>query len=172
MLKTGSQYVMERDEAGTCEVDGTPLVLNGIGIRRVFFVEVYRAFLYTVSPVRSRREIALDTSPCRLEFQFAYGPININTMRRAWRDAFTNSVGQDAMEAERPAFALFFDTVREYRKGDVVRYDIANGEVAVHTNGQFLGTLCSKALCEAVIDVVAGERPIDEDLKKGLLNLR
>jgi hypothetical protein len=172
MLKTGSQHVMECDEADTCEVGGKPLVLNGVGIRKVFLIEVYRAFLYTVSPVRSRREITLDTSPCRLEFQFSYGQININTMRKAWKDAFANSIGHDAMEAERSAFAQFLDTVSGYRKGDVVRYDIANGEVAVHANGQYLGTICSKVLCEAIIDVVAGEKPIDEYLKKGLLNLQ
>jgi hypothetical protein len=154
----------------TCTVANQTLHLNGTGVRKVFMVEVYKASLYAAAAVRRRADIRQAHSPYRLTIEFSYGPISVERMRKAWTDAFLNCVSDAQLEQEKDAFNRFYESILEYRKGDVVTYDMHQDQLSVFTNDVLLCTIPSGLIADAVIDVVVGDRPIDERMKQGLLN--
>jgi len=152
-----------------CTVLNRTLTLNGTGVRKVFMVEVYKAYLFSEQAVRRRDQVVQARAPYRLAIHFSYGPISAERMQKAWRDAILNSLDEAALEREKVAFQQFFDSIKEYRKGDVVDYDLYRDELSIYTNRELLCKIASRTVAEAVIDVLIGDRPIDENLKKGLL---
>ena len=152
-----------------CTVQNRTLMLNGTGVRKVFMVEVYKAYLFSEQAVRRRDQVVQEEAAYRLSIHFSYGPISVERMRKAWRDAIENDVSGDELELEKEGFKQFFDSIKEYKKGDVVNYDMYRNQLAVYTNEELLCTISSKLVTEAVMDVLIGDHPIDENLKKGLL---
>src|SRR3569832_2869892 len=117
-----------------CNVLNRTLTLNGTGVRKVFTIEVYKAYLYSEQAVRRREEIAQEQSPYRLAIHFSYGPISAARMRKARRAANLTNLDEAALERESAAFSRFFDTIKEYRKGDVVHYDMYQNELSIRAN--------------------------------------
>jgi hypothetical protein len=152
-----------------CTVHNHLLKLNGSGPRKVFMVEVYKAYLFSKQCVRRRDQIVQEEFPYRISIQFSYGPISVERMRQAWKEVMLKNVTEDQFKSEEQSFQRFFDSIKEYQKADLVHYDLYRNEVAVHTNGELLCTIASRLLAETVVDVLVGERAIDETLKKNLL---
>jgi len=152
-----------------CVVSGINLKLNGTGIRKIFMVEVYRAYLHYVEPVSKRNQIMQHESPLRLSFQFTYGPISSDRMKQAWKDAFLKNMTLDEFNNETEVFESFMGTITKYQEADVVYYDIYKDTVTVYMNEELLVIINSSYLSDAIIDVVVGDHPIDECVKNGLL---
>src|SRR3569832_2360592 len=114
-----------------CNVLNRTLTLNGTGVRKVFTIEVYKAYLFSEQAVRRREEIDQEQSPYRLAIHFSYGPISAKRKHKAWRDAILNNLDEAALERENADFSQNFDSIKEYRKGDVVHYDMYQGGLGV-----------------------------------------
>lgn len=147
-----------------CIVDGKTLRLNGVGYRKLFMVNVYKAALYTVRGVQSESELYTFESPVRIRIEYLHGPIDRARIAGAWADALAKAAPSC------PDRDRFLETVTEYKKGDIVDYDLlTTGVLQTSTNGGQPVRIESRSLCVGVLDVIFGPDPIDRRMKAGLL---
>lgn len=154
--------------ADRVEVDGQSLVLNGMGLREKFFVDVYVAGLYLPAKQRSETAIFGSDTPRRLVMHFVHD-VTKDQVCEAW---------QDSLKGNRPnapaALAADFDTLCGWME------DVTEGEEMVFTylpetgttvtvRGEEKGTIEGKEFADALYASWIGDKPATGKLKKGLL---
>ena len=152
-------------------VGGTSLELNGMGLRKKLWVEVYVAGLYVGSSSHDVAEIIDSSGPKRVEMHFLTDRATKKKMDAAWFEGFeANSPSAYTSLAERvKKFADFFGDMKD---GDVVEIDLVPGSgTAVTINGDSKGTIEGDDFATALLMVWLGDHPPTDDLKTGLLGL-
>ena len=146
-------------------ISGAPLVLNGLGLREKYFIDVYVAGLY-LPAATTDAEVAMDPAkPKLLEFEFLLdiSAEQLGDSMREWLDAD-------------PEAAKHTDTIigwmPDVKKGDrmVMRYEPGVG-TSIAVKGVDKGTIPGTAVMTALFDIYLGDKPPTEALKKGLLGL-
>ncbi len=151
-------------------LNGKSLSLNGFGVRKKFFLNVYAGALYTAKRVSTVEELLRDRDDKLVRMQFLRG-VSKEKITDAFAEGFRNNSPAVAGTAEAGTFLSFFKD--DFRKGDVVDLVLgADGAVSAKRNGKVLGTIGSPKLAEAILLIYVGPRPADPDLKKGLLGGR
>lgn len=152
------------------------LHLNGVGLRGVLMIKGYVAGLYLPRPARSLHEITSQGGARRLQLRM---------LRSATPEDFTSALGAGMRVNTRPAkLASLADRVTDLKaaihaagaaqRGDVINFDYLPGEGTVLTvNGRRQGpAIPGEDFFQAVLAIFIGERPVDPQLKKGLLRLK
>lgn len=159
--------------APSVEIDGSTLQLNGAGLRKRAFFKVYVAALYV--PQTS-------TSPATLIAQRGPRRVAITMLRDVGADAFSDAL-TDGLKANLPeaefagfkpqvdALKAIFKTVGEAKKGDLIHFEFTPAAgTRVLVNGQPRGAaIAGEDFFAAVLRIWLGDKPVDDDLKKGLL---
>lgn len=150
------------------EVDDRTLVLNGMGLRERFFVDVYVAGLYLPSPESSGEAVLADDAPRRLEMAFVR-----DVTRQQICDAWTGS-----LEANRPdapaeleaSFETLCSWMEDVSDGDRMVFTYVPGEgTTIEVTGEGKGTVAGKEFADALFASFVGEHPATGKLKRGLL---
>jgi hypothetical protein len=150
------------------QVDGDRLVLNGMGLREKFFIDVYVAALYLPRAERSEQSIFAADEKRQVVMHFVYD-VTGEQMCEAWADS---------LEANRPnanaALKKDFDTLCTYmenvEEGDTMTFSYVPGEgTTVSVRGEEKGTLGNKAFADAMFASWIGQHPATGKLKKGML---
>jgi hypothetical protein len=150
------------------QVDGDRLVLNGMGLREKFFIDVYVAALYLPRAERSEQSIFAADEKRQVVMHFVYD-VTGEQMCEAWADS---------LEANRPnanaALKKDFDTLCSYmesvEEGDTMTFTYVPGEgTTVSVRGEEKGTLGDKAFADAMFASWIGQHPATGKLKKGML---
>jgi hypothetical protein len=150
------------------QVDGDRLVLNGMGLREKFFIDVYVAALYLPRAERSEQSIFAADEKRQVVMHFVYD-VTGEQMCEAWADS---------LEANRPnanaALKKDFDTLCTYmenvEEGDTMTFTYVPGEgTTVSVRGEEKGTLGDKAFADAMFASWIGQHPATGKLKKGML---
>jgi len=159
--------------AGEASVAGTPLRLNGVGLRAAFIYKVYLAGLYLPTPAGTGAEVFAQTGPKRLQLRMLMdGP------SAEFAKAFSGGIAkrasaqhQAALQDRIAAFDRTLRSVGDVRKGDVVNLDYAPAVGLTMTlNGKAVGApLPGADLYAALLDIFVGDRPVDANMKAGLL---
>lgn len=152
---------------------GTPLVLNGAGVRVKVFFKVYVAALYTPQKAQDATALLAQKGPRRMVITLLR-----DVSAQAFTDAIREGLTQNHTEAQLAVFkpqteALFTALMAhgEAKKGDVVLMDFEPG-VGTHVtvNGQSKGpVLPGDDFFTALLRIWLGDKPVDVGLKKGLL---
>lgn len=153
--------------------DGAALTLNGAGIRRRFFVNVYVGALYL--PRRADSLAAIETMPGakRMAMHFVHSEVGADKLVQAWTEGFERNSTPEEFRALRARIANFNGLFPTLRKGDRVDVDFpAAGGVEVWINGTRRGRVQGEDFARALLRVWLGKHPADEGLKKGLLGRR
>ena len=154
--------------AEDAEVDGGTLVLNGMGLRERFFVDVYVAGLYLPEQESSGEAILAEDAPRRLEMAFVR-----DVTRQQVCDAWT-----DSLEANRPdapadleaSFETLCSWMEDLSDGDRMVFTYVPGEgTTIEVAGEEKGALEGKEFADALFASFIGEHPATEKLKQGLL---
>ncbi len=151
-------------------VEGSSLVLNGMGQRKKAWIEVYVAGLYL--PERSSDpSLVLQTSPWRLVMQFVYKKVDKAKLDEAFSDGFKNNT-PEILSSHQADVERFLACFPDMRKGDVavLTYFPERG-LSVEVNGEEKGVFGSEAFARAVLAIWLGPKPPSDDLKKGLLGI-
>jgi hypothetical protein len=150
------------------QVDGDRLVLNGMGLREKFFVDVYVAALYLPKAERSEQSIFAADEKRRVVMHFVH-----DVSKEQICDAWTES-----LEANRPnasaALKKDFDTLCSHmesvEEGQQMTFTYVPGEgTTVSVNGQDKGTVGDKSFADALFASWIGQHPATDKLKKGML---
>ena len=151
----------------------TELQLNGLGLRAQLWIEGYAAALYLPTKASQPAEVLAETGPKRLRMKMM-----LEVPAKEFNKAVAVGVRRNSTPAEQDAvrervarFMALVSAVGLVRKGDVIDLDYlpARGLI-LSINGAAQGEAIPGAdLYAAVLKIFLGDRPVDRELKSGLL---
>ena len=159
--------------AGNASVAGTPLQLNGVGLRAAFIYKVYLAGLYLPTRAATGPEALAETGPKRVQVRMLMdGPSD--EFAKAFTGGITKRTPADqvaAMQDRIDAFDRTLRSVGNVKKGDVVNLDYAPAVgLTMTVNGKAFGAPVPGAdLYAALLGIFVGDRPVDPKMKAGML---
>jgi chalcone isomerase-like protein len=154
------------------QVGDAPLVLNGAGLRKRAFFQVYAIGLYL--PQKS-------ASPAAVLGQQGAKRVAIHMLRDVGADTFTEALvdGIRANHSEAEAKALeprikelaaIIAELKEAKKGMAIALDWNGKETILLAQGKPLGRpIAGEDFYRALLRIWIGEKPVQDDLKKALL---
>ena len=152
----------------TVTVDGTPLVLNGIGIRKysIFRFHVYVAGLYVAQKSADADAIIASKTPKQVILQFVRD-VDGSDVQDAWNEGFKqNNPDASSMASE-------LDLVTGVLQGDVdegqkLTVTVTDKGASLETKG-VTKSVQNPKFAEALLRIWIGPNPPDSNLKKDLL---
>ena len=158
---------------GDARVAGTPLQLNGVGLRAAFIYKVYLAGLYLPTKAATGSEVLAEAGPKRVQVRMLMdGPSD--EFAKAFTGGITKRTPADrvaAMQDRIDAFDRTLRSVGNVKKGDVVNLDYAPAVgLTMTVNGKAYGAPVPGAdLYAALLGIFVGDRPVDPKMKAGML---
>lgn len=159
------------DVADKFAADQQELVLNGVGIRTKFFMDIYVAALYLPKTNQNAEEIIAADEPMAIRLHIVSSMINPKRMSDSTRDGFVRSTGGNVapIEAEvEELITAFQDAVEEGDTFDLV-YEPASG-VTVYRNGESKSNVKGLKFKQALFGIWLSEDPIQDRLKDKMLD--
>ena len=159
------------DEIKTAE--GRTLVLNGLGLREKFWIDVYVGALYLPRKSSDVAEILSRPEPWRVQMDFIYKEVDRENLIKTWQEGFEKNQTEETLLRLQPQieqFYQYFDGSVKAREQYAFDYSPGKG-VAVSRNGKWLGTIEGEDFKNALLEIWLGNRPADKKLKKGMLGL-
>jgi hypothetical protein len=150
-------------------VNGQPLVLNGLGLRKKFFIKVYVGGLYLSSKMSNPASILAADSPRRMVMSFLYS-VSKDQMCDAWEEGLQDNTPHAAADVK-AAFKTLCSWMEPIPKGNrlVLTYVPGSGTM-VEVNGKMKGTLPGKATADAILSTWIGPKPaMGDEFKNAVL---
>ncbi|MDY0163911.1 chalcone isomerase family protein [Desulfobotulus sp.] len=152
-------------------VDGEDLALNGAGIRKRAFMNLYVGALYVQQKNNNAGAIIQADAPMAIRLHITSGMITRERMLDAINEGFTAATGgkTDSIKSQIDALnACFHDEIKE---GDTIElaYAPATG-VTMRKNGESRGNIEGLDFKKALFAIWLGDKPADSGLKKAMLN--
>ena len=152
------------------QVDGTQLVLNGLGIRKAtaLKINVYVAGLYVANTSKDPSALVRTDAPSQLVLHMVRD-VGADDLRDAWSDGFEkNARSQLAALKER------IDTLNgwmgDVKKGERLSFLYKPGTgLQVDVNGAVKGVIKGDDFAKAFLSIWLGADPPNPELKAGLL---
>lgn len=159
------------DEA--VRVGGKELQLNGAGLRTVFIVKGYVAALYLPEKVRNAAVVLGAKGPKRLQIR-PLREVESATFIKALNEGMRENHNEAQMERFAGRMAQLEQAMGQIgtaRKGDVIDFDYTpDSGTVIAINGTPRGKpIPGEDFYQAVLRIFLGEKPVDRDLKRGLL---
>ena len=150
-------------------VNGQNLVLNGLGLRKKFFIKVYVGGLYLSAKSSNPAAILAADSPRRMVMAFLYS-VSKDQMCEAWEEGLEANTPKAPAEVK-AAFKTLCSWMEPIPKGNrlVLTYVPGTG-TTVEVNGKLKGTLPGKATADAIVSTWIGPKPaMGNDFKNAVL---
>jgi hypothetical protein len=151
------------------EVKGQKLPLNGIALRKKFFIKVYVAGLYLDQKEKNPTKILGEDDPRRQVMHFLYS-VTKDQMCDAWNDGLAANVPNASAEVKK-SFTTLCGWMEPIKEGKELVLTYVPGEgTQVEVNGKVKGTLPGKPTADAILSTWIGPNPDPgADFKKALL---
>ncbi|ADE12078.1 chalcone isomerase family protein [Sideroxydans lithotrophicus] len=154
------------------QVDAHTLVLNGAGIRSKWFFKVYVGALYLPQRQSSAEAIIAYEHEHRMVLHMLRG-LSSKRLYGAFSEAMElnrTPAEMAAMDAQLKQMKQIFDAVDEVKEGDVITLDyLPDSGTRIGVNGTARGTIAGMEFNRALLEIWLGRKPVQEDMKKGLL---
>ena len=153
--------------------NGQTLVLNGMGLREKFWIDVYVGSLYLPGKSDDVAEILSRPGPWRVQLDFVYKEVAREKLLEAWREGFEKNQSDETLKQLRERIDQFYDF---FDSGVVAKeqyaFDYVPGQgVLVTRNKKELGLIPGEDFKNALLEIWLGNHPADKKLKKGMLGL-
>lgn len=153
-------------------MDGHSLVLNGVGIRAKFVVDVYVVALYLSKKVDTEEAYFADKGPQRISLTMMR-----NVGSQLFSDGLNASILANNTEAEMKTLDKKVDTmlklisaIPELKKGGVIYLDYTPDlGTKVIINNELKGTIEGEDFHRALLKIWLGKKPVNRHLKRVLL---
>ena len=149
----------------TAELGGQKLVLNGLGLREKYFIDVYVGGLYLPAKTTDANKAINDDVPKRIFMQFTYDLSQeklAETMRESIAAAGSATAAQKA--------DLIASWMEDVKPGDSMAVEYVPGKGTTFVvKGKAKGTVEGAEFMKAIFGVYLGPKPPTADLKKGLM---
>ncbi len=149
------------------QIGKTVLVLNGAGARRKFiFVKVYVGGLYLEKKTSKPADV-LKQKMKVIRMHFTYPHVSAEKIRNAFKDDLER-VAPNVLKSEAgKQFLNIFNF--NVKSGDNVDLLFDNDTLSVLYNLKKVGSVKSKKLVDAVVNIYIGDKPAQTSLKEALL---
>lgn len=150
---------------------GETLVLNGVGLREKFWVDVYVGALYLPSKTADVAEILSRPGPWRLQLDFVYKEVDQKKLIKGWREGFEkNQTAETLLQLQEriEQFYRYFDSGVVAKEQYAFDYLPQQG-VRVSRNNKDLGVIPGEDFKNALLEIWLGNHPADKKLKKAML---
>jgi hypothetical protein len=153
-------------------IGSTELVLNGAGLRKRAFFQVYAMGVYVQQRSGNAATVVEQPGPKR---------VAIHMLRNVGADAFNEALAEgiraNSSEAEAKALeprlkelGAIIGGVGEAKKGMAIHLDWTGAETQVVIQGKPVGKpIAGEDFYRALLRIWVGDRPVQDDLKKALL---
>ncbi len=156
----------------TAQIGSQALVLNGAGVRTKWFFKVYVGALYLPQKEASGAAVMADERAHRMAMHMLHA-LGSGKLFDAFDEAFAachTPEEMEAMEVQLGELKRIFAAVEQVHEGDVITLDYAPGVgTQISVNEALRGTIAGAAFNRALLKIWLGDKPVQEDLKKGLL---
>lgn len=154
----------------TATVGGTPVSLNGMGLREKYFIDIYVGGLYLANPTHDGAAVLAESNAKRVVMQFVYREVTREQMVSSFQDDFGNQPGFESAKKYTEQIVSWLPN--SVKRGDTLAFEYVPGSgTTMSYNGAALGTVADPAFAKVVFGVYVGAKPPTEALKKGLLGL-
>ncbi|APW42484.1 hypothetical protein RS694_08010 [Rhodoferax saidenbachensis] len=151
------------------------LRLNGMGMRKLLFIDVYAAGLYLAGKTDTPGGVAALGGPKRLQLRMLHSasPDDFIEALLPGIRRNTSPVQQAALVERLAQLERNIRVIGRTAAGDVIDFDyLPEVGTVLSVNGQVRGAaIVGVDFYAAVLSIFVGERPVDAGLKKGLLGL-
>src|SRR5512137_1685293 len=157
----------------TVQVGGQTLQLNGAGVRTRVMFKVYAAGLYVPQKSNSPAALLSQKGPRRVAIGMLRN-VDADTFVGALNDGLKANLSAEQLAGFKPqidALNANFKTVGEAKKGDRIDFEFApETGTRILVNDQPRGAaIPGENFFEAVLRIWIGDKPVDADLKRGML---
>jgi len=150
-------------------VGGKTLRLNGMGVRKKLWIQVYVAGLYLENPTQEASRVVTTDQVKQVRMHFTTGLATKSKMDDAWDEGFEANNPQ-AVGKLRPRIETFKSYFGDMKDGDLVEITyVPDQGTTVAVNGAVKGTIEGKDFSEALMRVWFGDHPPTAPLKQGML---
>ncbi len=151
------------------QLQGTPLALNGLGVRKATFlkVNVYVAALYLPQRTTDPRAIVDSSGPFELDLQFVRS-VGAKAIRDGFADGFAQSApGNSGLQ---PRIATLESWMEDIHTGERMSFVGLSGRGVQFTfAGKVKGLIPGEDFARALLSIWLGGDPPNPELKSGLL---
>ena len=153
----------------TVAVEGDRLVLNGMALRKKFFIKVYVAGLYLPTQQTDASKVLASDTPRRTVLHFLYG-VDKEQICEAWTEGLANNTPNPSAALERD-FETLCGWMEDVDKGERLVFTYVPGEgTTVEVQGEVRGTIDGKAFADALFASWIGPNPgPGEDFREDLM---
>ena len=149
----------------------TPLILNGLGVRRAtwFKVKVYVGGLYLKEKSKETKKILSMPYPKFMRMTFVRN-VDKKDLSEGWEDGFKAALGKEGYKTFASQILQFKQTMGDIKKGQSIEISFLQKGAEVIFNGQKKGLIAGADFAGALLSVWF-VNPKDEGLRDGLLGL-
>jgi len=152
----------------TVKIGEELLHLNGSGLRKKFFFNIYLGSFYAQEKVSSPDQVLQVSGGKLIRMNFIYPKVQRLNVLGAFVEGFNNNSPALNRSAEVKTFISWFKN--DFVAGDVVDLAIDHeGTVTAFHNFNQLGSLHSPELAKGILLIYFGSHPADKNLKRGML---
>lgn len=152
----------------TAVVAGQPLVLNGMGVREKYFVDVYVGGLYLGKQTSDAAGAVAADAPKRMVMHFVYGRVSRDQMLKSFLEDFGKQPGVAAHQAS--IDKVLAAVPAELLRGEQIVFEYAPGVgTTVIFKGKAAVTVPGADFMRMVFGIWLGPTPPTAALKAGLL---
>jgi hypothetical protein len=153
-------------------VADSELALNGAGLRKRAFFQVYAIGLYLPKKTSNAAEAISSAGPKR---------VAIHMLRDVGADAFTEALAEGiranhseaeskALEPRIKELATIMAELKEAKKGMAIALDWSGTQTTLLAQGKPMGkAIAGEDFYRALLRIWLGDKPVQDDLKKALL---
>ena len=155
------------------QLGGAALQLNGVGVRTRAIFKVYVAGLYVPTKSNSAAALLAQTGPRRLSLTMLRN-VDAESFASPLNEGLQKNHSEAQLAALKPqidAFNAAFKALGEAKKGDTILLEyLPDSGTRIVVNGQPRSpNIAGEDFYTALLRIWLGDKPADDDLKKGLL---
>ncbi|AMC34667.1 chalcone isomerase family protein [Janthinobacterium sp. B9-8] len=158
--------------ADRAELASQSLALNGAGVRKKVFFDVYLAALYVPVKTQDASSVVNGAVPRRMELRMLR-EVSAATMHEGFVDSLKANQSEAALVTLAPKIAELeqvFKQVKTAAKGDVILLDFIPGQgTRVTVRGKTYTTIAGDDFAAAMLSIWLGKAPVNDSLKSALL---
>ncbi len=154
----------------TTTVEGTVLKLNGMGLRKKFIIKVYVGGLYLPAPSKDGKAIIAADAP-RQFVQVFLRDVDKGKIDETWKEGFEKRGALKNPALKERLDKLLAVTVDAKSQQKWVFTYLPGKGLTVSIDGADKVTLDGKEFADAVFEGWVGDKPVDGDLREGVLGL-
>ena len=157
----------------TAQVGGAALQLNGAGVRTRAIFKVYVAGLYVPAKANNATALLAQKGPRRMAITMLRN-VDADTFSGALTEGLQKNLSEaqfSGFKAQIDSLSANFKAAGEAKKGDVIHLEfVPDAGTRVVINGKPSGAaIPGEDFYTAVLRIWLGDKPVDSDLKKGLV---